>query len=261
MTIDKLMCMIRERIPELETKFGFKILIAGITSSYSRNIQSTFSDFDCNVVASFNTKEGEIFPIVFKDKVYNIDYFIYDLSFLCLQNKCYFSLSELEKKKYEDRYIAVGFETFSTKYQIPSLNNLDKINFKDLFIRDNLIHYYAIRAKGNWINMIKNNEYIDLKKYLITIHNLLLIRWIEMYANLPKFDILALVDEIIEDKFLEKEIYDLVTIIHTASENNSSSKYKVEKKINKHSIYIEPRKELNNFILSELKKRYDSTYL
>ncbi|MGE8207327.1 nucleotidyltransferase domain-containing protein [Heyndrickxia sp. NPDC080065] len=120
----------------------------------------------------------------------------------------------------------VYYQAFSTIEQMKRLS-------EDIFAPNSCLHHYLNMASNNFREYLQGDE-VRIKKYFYVLRPVLAARWIEKYNEFPPLEFPKLLENILPDGELKKQIQTLLI-----------------RKINGEELDFEPKIEVINYFLNE----------
>lgn len=96
----------------------------------------------------------------------------------------------------------VYYQAFSLVDQMKTIQN-------QVFLPQSALYHYLNMAKGNFRDYLRNDE-VKIKKYFYVLRPVLACVWIERYNTVPPIEFQTLVEELLEEGQLKREILTLL---------------------------------------------------
>ncbi len=219
---------VMQSIDEIEEKIGYKIMFGAVGGSYSMGLQSGSSDIDFYLIVdkerlchAVHQKIG----ILIQGEQITID-------FMCVSYQEI--LREIEKyKKTQKYYPTVIYRTEEEKRKNIGKGDMDRPDFKRsllfrILLSDKVINkelaetkyteymdgirivdivdYHYTRIYGNYNEKIRGMDFVPIRKYLYTIHEICTCKCLMLNIQKPPMDFSCLLDGTVTDILLKDKI-------------------------------------------------------
>ncbi len=261
--VDDISQVLENSIGRIEKEIEYKILFGAVGGSYSLGLQNSSSDIDLYLILDsdeiWNVFEKKI-GIYIHGKHRAIDCICVSYQEMIREIKKYINKpkqyptvlfrNEEEKK---DNIGKKDIERLDFKRSILFRILLsDKIinkgvaqikfrEFKDGMKIADIIDYHYTRIYGNYHEKIINNDFIPVRKYLYTVHEICTCMYLMYNKGKPPMNMIALIDSVLSDVLLKDRIYKLY------EKNRDTLKNKREELTKKDEF-------LNQFILKSMEE-------
>lgn len=215
---DKAKAVIQQKLTAVAKKHNVKILFAVESGSRAWGFPSTNSDYDVRFVY-VRTKEDYLSVKLCRDV---IETDILDDSFLGAPLDLNgWDLSKALRLAVKSNAVLIEWLNSPIKYIVADnvVSDLQKITQEVTDIESVKDHYYKLTI-NIWHQIEENTDSVELKLYCYALRPALALQWARKIGDLPPMDMSSLIDGLIQDIDLIKEISQLITLKATAKEGD-----------------------------------------